>query len=76
MDRAIANVMRTAGLSLREAIAFATRNPARVGRIPSRQRGLNPGERADLVRFRRDEVTGQITVLETFLNGQLVFSGS
>jgi N-acetylglucosamine-6-phosphate deacetylase len=76
MDRAIANVMRTAGLSLRDAVTLATRNPARVGRVPSRQRGLNPGERADLVRFRLDEVTGQITILETFLNGQRVFDAA
>ncbi len=76
MDRAIANVMRMAGLTLREAVTLATRNPARVGRIPSRQRGLNPGDRADLVRFRVDESTGQITILETFLAGQKVFQSS
>ncbi len=57
MDHAIANVMQTAGLSLRDAITLATRNPARVGRIAYRQRGLNPGDRADLVRFRYDEAT-------------------
>ena len=73
MDQAIANVMRTAGLSLREAVTLATRNPARVGRVPSRQRGLTPGERADLVLFRLDEATGQIRILETFLNGERVF---
>ena len=76
MDHAIANVMRTAGLSLREAVTLATRNPARVGRVPSRQRGLNPGDRADLVLFRLDEATGQIQILETFLNGQRVFAKS
>jgi N-acetylglucosamine-6-phosphate deacetylase len=73
MDRAITNVMRTAGLTLSDAVTLATRNPARIGRVPSRQRGLNPGERADLVRFRLNELTGQITILETFLNGQQVF---
>ncbi len=73
MDQAIANVMRTAGLTLREAITLATRNPARVGRIASRQRGLNPGDRADLVRFRLHETTGQIEILETFLAGRRVF---
>lgn len=76
MDRAIANVMRTAGLSLREAITLATRNPARVGRIASRQRGLNPGDRADLVLFRLDETTGDIILLETYLNGQRVFQAA
>ena len=76
MDRAIANVMRTAGLNLREAVTLATRNPARVGRIASRQRGLNPGDRADLVLFRRDETTGDIIVLETYLNGDRVFQAA
>jgi N-acetylglucosamine-6-phosphate deacetylase len=51
MDRAIDNVMRIAGVSLTEAITMATINPARVGRIANRQRGLRPGERADLVRL-------------------------
>ena len=71
MDRAISNVMRIAGLSLTEAIAMATVNPARVGRIASRQRGLTPGERADLVSFRFED--GGIEVLETYLSGRRVF---
>ena len=73
MDQAIANVMRTAALSLHQAVTLATRNPARVGRIAGRQRGLNPGDRADLVRFRFDQATGQIAILETFLAGWRVF---
>ncbi len=72
MDQAIANVMRLASLTLRDAVALATRNPARIGRIASRQRGLNPGQAADLVRFRCDD--GIITILETYLNGRLVFT--
>lgn len=76
MDQAISNVIRTAGLTLHEAIALATRNPARVGRISSRQRGLNPGDRADLVLFRWDEPTGKVTVLATYLNGKRVFTGT
>ncbi|HEV2688572.1 MAG TPA: amidohydrolase family protein [Bryobacteraceae bacterium] len=75
MDRAIENVMRLAGLNLRDAVAMATRNPARVGRVAGRQRGLSPGERADLVRFRYDESTKEVRVLETYLNGVLVFGG-
>ena len=74
MDQAISNVIRTAGITLHEAIALATRNPARVGRIASRQRGLNPGDRADFVLFRLDHVSGQVQVLQTFLNGKQVFS--
>jgi N-acetylglucosamine-6-phosphate deacetylase len=76
MDRAIQNVMRMGGLSLRDAVTMATRNPARVGRIPGRQRGLLPGERADLVRFQYDESIQEIRVLETYLNGKLVSTGS
>jgi N-acetylglucosamine-6-phosphate deacetylase len=72
MDRGITNVMQFAGLSLREAVTMATRNPARAGRISSRQRGLAPGERADLVRFRVTE-DGSVRVLETYLGGELVF---
>jgi N-acetylglucosamine-6-phosphate deacetylase len=72
MDRALQNVMQIAGLNLREAITLATRNPARLGRIASRQRGLNPGERADLVRFRVHQATGAIEVLETFLAGHRI----
>jgi N-acetylglucosamine-6-phosphate deacetylase len=76
MDQAITNVMRTAGLNLREALTLSTRNPARVGRIPSRQRGLNPGDRADLVRFRLAEPSGQIEILETFLSGRRIFNAA
>jgi N-acetylglucosamine-6-phosphate deacetylase len=73
MDRAISNVMRIAGLSLTEAVTMATINPARVGRVVSRQRGLRNGERADLVRFRLKD--GALTVLETYLSGERVYSG-
>ena len=72
MDRAVENVMRRAGLSLTEAVTMATINPARVGRVVSRQRGLRPGERADLVRFRLTD--GRIEVLETYAGGRRVFS--
>jgi len=71
MDAAISNVMRTAKLSLTEAIAMATVNPARVGRIAGRQRGLSPGDRSDVVRFRVED--GRIQVIETFLAGERVF---
>ena len=73
MHRAIGNVMRLAGLGLREAVTLATRNPARVGRIPNRQRGINTGERADLVRFSFDEAMNEIQILETYFSGERVF---
>jgi N-acetylglucosamine-6-phosphate deacetylase len=73
MDRAVENVMRLAGLTLNEAVVMATRNPARAGRVPNRQRGVAPGDRADLVEFRHDESTGRIEVLGTWLAGEEVY---
>jgi N-acetylglucosamine-6-phosphate deacetylase len=73
MDRAIQNVMQLAGVNLRDAVAMATRNPARVGRIASRQRGLNTGQRADLVRFRYDDARKEIHIIETYFGGRQVY---
>jgi N-acetylglucosamine-6-phosphate deacetylase len=73
MDHAIRNIMRMTGISLVEAISMATRNPARIGRIAGRQRGITTGERADLVLFRYDRDTKDITVVETIVGGQTVF---
>lgn len=74
MDEAIANVTRIAGIGLTEAVAMATVNPARVGRIRGRLRGLNPGERGDVVQFRWED--GRIHVLETYLSGECVYRSS
>lgn len=74
MDRGVANLVRLAGLSLREAVTMATRNPARVGRVANRQRGLAPGERADLVQFRVDADSGALIVERTWLSGELVYA--
>lgn len=73
MDRAIANAVRLGGLSLREALAAATVNAARVGRIAGRQRGLVPGEKADLVRFTWDDAKPSLNVKETILAGRSVY---
>lgn len=73
MDEAIGNVMSMAGVGLTEALAMATRNPARVGRIAGRQRGLATGERADLVLFRWNEADQKITVVETIVGGKSVW---
>ena len=73
MDRGIENLIKLAGVSLPQAIAMATLNPARVGRISSRRRGLVPGDRADLVEFRYDSKSNSICVERTFLDGKQVF---
>ena len=71
MDHAIGNVMRIAGITLGEAAEMATRNPARIGRIEGRARGLETGDRADLVRFVVEG--GRLRVLETFVSGRRVY---
>jgi N-acetylglucosamine-6-phosphate deacetylase len=72
LDRAVENVMHLAGLSLTEAVTMATANPARVGRVSGRRRGIQPGERADLIRFRMKD--GNVHVLDTFFSGKRLFS--
>jgi hypothetical protein len=42
--------------------------------VGGRQRGLRPGELADLVRFRLAD--GCLVVLETYLGGERVFAAS
>ncbi|HUS06772.1 MAG TPA: amidohydrolase family protein [Bryobacteraceae bacterium] len=73
MDRAIENTMRFTGVSLAEAVSMANRNPARVGRIGGRQRGMAAGERADLVQFRFDEQSKSIEILRTIVGGNEVY---
>ncbi|MBK5294860.1 MAG: N-acetylglucosamine-6-phosphate deacetylase [Acidobacteriia bacterium] len=73
MDRGVENLMRMVGLSLAEAVTMATRNPARVCRVSSRQRGLAPGDRADLVEFTFDAETKSIGVERVFLDGERVY---
>jgi N-acetylglucosamine-6-phosphate deacetylase len=73
MDRGVENLMSMAGLTLAEAITMATTNAARVGRVGGRIRGLQPGSRADVVKFRLSD--GKIEVLETYISGRPVYSG-
>ncbi len=70
MDRGVGNLMKIAGLTLAEAVTMATTNAARAGRVGGRIRGLQPGSRADVVKFRL--VDGRIEVLETYLSGRRV----
>ncbi len=71
MHRGVENLVRMTGITLGEAITMATRNPARVGRISGRQRGLTPGDRADFVVFSMTD--GRIEVQETWISGQRVY---
>lgn len=73
MDHAIGNAVRLGHLSLREAIAMATVNAARVGRIAARQRGLTPGEKGDLVLFDWNDEQNQLTVHTTVVAGSVAY---
>lgn len=73
MDRGIEVLIRMGGLSLRDAVTMATRNPARVGRVAGRQRGLAAGERADVVEFDFDAASKGISVKRTWIDGDLAF---
>jgi N-acetylglucosamine-6-phosphate deacetylase len=72
LSRAISNLMQTAQVSLGEAVASATINPAKAAQIAGRQVGLAKNERADVVRFTLRD--GRVHVLQSFLDGELVFS--
>ena len=74
MDDAVARSVRWAGVSLSAAIAMATTNPARVGRVAGRQRGIVPGEKADLLRLRWDERSQNLLVVETIVAGTSVYN--
>jgi N-acetylglucosamine-6-phosphate deacetylase len=73
MDTAVGNTVRMAEVSLTDVLTMASRNPARVARIANRQRGLETGERADLVEFTFDRARFRIQVLRTWLSGELVW---
>jgi N-acetylglucosamine-6-phosphate deacetylase len=73
MHRGVENLMRLASLNLAQAVTMATKNPARAGRVSSRQRGLQPGDRADLVEFHFDPDTKAIAVERVFLDGEVVY---
>ena len=62
MDQAIENAMRIAGMSVEDAVAMATVNPARVGRV---------SQHDDEVKFIFEG--GQIQIIETHFDGRLVF---
>jgi len=67
----IANVMRFAGVSLREAIGMASTQPAALlGRSDHR---LAVGARADLTLFDVDRVTQDVLVRQTVVGGETVY---
>jgi N-acetylglucosamine-6-phosphate deacetylase len=71
MHDGVANLMRLAGLNLAEAVAMATVNPARAGRVPGRDGGIQQGLCGDLVEFR---IRGEgVEIEKTWLDGEVVY---
>ncbi len=73
MDKAISNTVALAGFTLKEAVLMATQNPARLGRISGRQRGVAPGQKADLVLFDWDPEKFVLSIKETIAAGVSVY---
>jgi N-acetylglucosamine-6-phosphate deacetylase len=73
MDRGVENLMRFAGLSLKEAVQLATVNAAKAGAVPGREQGLAADDRADIVLFRFNEETKEIGVEATYISGEKVY---
>ncbi len=67
MDAAITNLMRIGRLPLRDAVQTATTNPAQLLGLPGRTKGLEAGERADLVLFRQSPA---IEIEAVYLDGE------
>lgn len=74
MEKAVGNLMRLAGLNLRDAVTLATRNPARIGRVEHRQRGLAAGERGDVIQFRLRNDPPEVVIEKVWLSGREVYS--
>lgn len=68
MNDGVANLMRLAQLTLRDAVRMATVNPAHACRIAGRERGLVVGDQADFVLF-----NGALQVEETWCGGERVW---
>ena len=73
MDDGVSNLMRICRLPLMDAIRMSTINPAIVGKLEGRTKGLVPGERADVIEFEVTESTGKIRILKNYIAGNLVY---
>lgn len=70
-DTCIANAMNFAGVSLREAIDMASRNPARL--LGFEEIRLRRGSRADLMLFHLDPEDNRLRIVATVAAGELRF---
>ena len=74
MDRGVENLMRIAGLNLADAVAMATTNAARAGRVPGRTKGLVPGDRADIIEYNFNKSDLTISIQSIYISGNKLYS--
>jgi N-acetylglucosamine-6-phosphate deacetylase len=73
MDHAVEKSLLWTDMSLAGVLSMATVNPARVGRVAGRQRGVAPGEKADLLRLSWNPTAQKLDVKETIVAGISVY---
>ncbi len=71
LDRAIENTARMVGVSLADAVRMATVNAAKAGKVPGRERGLAPGDRADFIEV---SLAPRLEALATWVGGERVWA--
>lgn len=71
----LANAVRHAGVNLSDAVRMVTANPARLLGLPvaAGRESLRAGVAANLTMYRRSEVTGDVEVVRTILDGTVVY---
>ena len=68
MDRAVANVLRFAGVTLQQAVEMATLSPARAMGCDRAKGSLAPGKDADVVLFDQG-----VNVSLTLIGGEMAY---
>ena len=74
IHKAVANLVRLAGLNLAEAVSMVTVDAARAGKIKGRDAGLVTGQRGDVVEFSFNPQGPVIEIERTYVGGTLVYS--
>ena len=74
----VANAVRHAGLTVRDAVRMVTANPSRLLRLPGDggRESLRIGGTANLTEFSIAPATGDLTVTRTVLGGDVVYAAA
>jgi len=71
----LANAVRHAGVTLSDAVRMVTANPSRLLGLPvgAGHESLRSGIAANLTTYRRSDITGDVEVMRTLLQGTVVY---